>query len=59
MGESVKAFVVLNQTGPLVKASNDAKENTVTRNLEVEFVDALPKAPTGKNTERELREKHS
>ena len=61
-GESVKAYVVLK---PGYKAdANDiistAKENLASyqKPRSVEFVDALPKAPTGKILKRELRELH-
>jgi long-chain acyl-CoA synthetase len=61
-GESVKAYVVLK---PGFKANaNDiistAKENLASyqKPRSVEFVDALPKAPTGKILKRELRERH-
>ena len=62
-GESVKAFVVLKpdraaSEGEIIQI---AKENLASyqKPRSVEFVDALPKAPTGKILKRELREKHS
>ena len=62
-GESVKAFVVLkpDRTASEAEIIQIAKENLASyqKPRSVEFVDALPKAPTGKILKRELREKHS
>jgi long-chain acyl-CoA synthetase len=61
-GESVKAFVVLK---PGMAATEDDIIRTAKANLasyqkprSVEFVDALPKAVTGKILKRELRDKY-
>ena len=62
-GESVKAYVVLKPDRATSEAEiiQTAKENLASyqKPRSVEFVDALPKAPTGKILKRELREKHS
>ena len=62
-GESVKAYVVLKPGRATSEAEiiQIAKENLASyqKPRSVEFVDALPKAPTGKILKRELREKHS
>jgi long-chain acyl-CoA synthetase len=61
-GESVKAFVVLK---PGMKATEDEIIATAKAHLAsyqkpktVEFIDALPKAVTGKILKRELRDKY-
>ena len=61
-GESVKAFVVLK---PGMKATEDEISATAKAHLAsyqkpktVEFIDALPKAVTGKILKRELRDKY-
>ena len=62
-GESVKAFVVLKpgRTASEAEIIQTAKANLASyqKPRNVEFVDALPKAPTGKILKRELREKHT
>ena len=62
-GESVKAYVVLKPGRATSEAEiiQTAKANLASyqKPRSVEFVDALPKAPTGKILKRELREKHS
>ncbi|MBN39238.1 MAG: AMP-dependent synthetase [Acidimicrobiaceae bacterium] len=62
-GESVKAFVVLKpgRTSNDTEIIQTAKENLASyqKPRSVEFVDALPKAATGKILKRELRSNHS
>ena len=62
-GESVKAIVVLKpgRTASEAEIIQTAKANLASyqKPRNVEFVDALPKAPTGKILKRELREKHT
>jgi long-chain acyl-CoA synthetase len=59
-GESVKAFVVLKPgttaTGPEIVETARLHLASYQKPRSVEFVDALPKAPTGKILKRQLRE---
>ncbi|MEM7018245.1 MAG: AMP-dependent synthetase, partial [Pseudomonadota bacterium] len=61
-GESVKAVVVLKpgQTATEQDIIDIARQNLASyqKPRSVEFVDSLPKAPTGKILKRDLREKY-